>query len=67
MGALLEPRREAPLVLYAQNMLGFKGGEVLILPPSAAPVLTDKSDIVIVFAATDKALVGRFPPAVKPM
>jgi hypothetical protein len=37
-------------------------GDVLTLPRSTKPELTADSDIVVMFAETDQALAGRFPP-----
>jgi hypothetical protein len=42
-------------------------GEVLTLPHNIKPELTADSDIVVLFAETDEALAGRFPPALRPV
>jgi hypothetical protein len=42
-------------------------GDVLTLPRSMKPELTVDSDIVVLFAETDEALAGRFPPALRPV
>jgi len=42
-------------------------GDVLTLPRIIKPELTADSDIVVMFAETDEALAGRFPPALRPV
>jgi hypothetical protein len=42
-------------------------GDVVTLPHNIKPELTADSDIVVLFAETDKALAGRFPPALRPV
>jgi hypothetical protein len=42
-------------------------GDVLTLPRILKPELTAESDIVVLFAETDVALAGRFPPALRPV
>jgi hypothetical protein len=42
-------------------------GDVLTLPHIIKPDLTADSDIVVMFAETDEALAGRFPPALRPV
>jgi hypothetical protein len=42
-------------------------GDVLTLPRTTKPELTADSDIVVLFAETDEALAGRFPPALRPV
>ena len=42
-------------------------GDVLTLPRSMKPELTAGSDIVVLFAETDEALTGRFPPSLRPV
>jgi hypothetical protein len=41
-------------------------GDVLTLPPGM-PELSEASDIVVLFAETDKELAQRFPPALRPV
>ena len=42
-------------------------GDVLTLPHTIKPELTADSDILVLFAETDAALAGRFPPALRPV
>jgi hypothetical protein len=43
-------------------------GDVFTLPSGQVPVSTeDKSDIVLLFAETDKDLDKRFPPSLRPV
>ena len=42
-------------------------GDVFTLPSGPVPTLTEnKSDIVVIFAETDKDLEQRFPPSLRP-
>jgi hypothetical protein len=42
-------------------------GDVLTLPRGIVLELSEASDIVVMFAETDAALAGRFPPALRPV
>jgi hypothetical protein len=53
--------------LNRENVQSILQGDVLTLPRGIVPELTDTSDIVVLFAETDAALAGRFPPALRPV
>jgi hypothetical protein len=42
-------------------------GDIFKLPQGAGISLTEKSDIVLLFADTDEELEKRFPPALRPV
>jgi hypothetical protein len=42
-------------------------GDVFTLPGGVAISLTERSDIVILFAETDEDLEKRFPPTMRPV
>ncbi len=49
------------------NVESLLRGEVLTLPGGVVPMLTDESEIVLVFAETDHDLGERFPPVLRPV
>ena len=48
--------------LNRENVESMLRGDVFTLPRGAASVLSDDSDIVLMFEETDEALTKRFPP-----
>jgi hypothetical protein len=52
--------------LNRENVESIIRGEILTLPPGAT-LLTDESDIVVLFAENDIELGKRFPPALRPV
>ena len=53
--------------LNRDNVDSLLDGDVFTLPHGIAITLTENSDIVLLFAETDKDLEKRFPPALRPV
>jgi hypothetical protein len=53
--------------LNRENVESLLRGDVFTLPRGIVPELTEGSDIVLLFAETDKDLEKRFPPALRPV
>lgn len=53
--------------LNRENIESLLRGDVFTFPHGMAVALTEKSDIVLVFAETDDDLGKRFPPSVRPV
>ena len=52
--------------LNRENVNALLDGDVFRLPPGNLSGMSEDSDIVLLFAETDKELEKRFPPAVRP-
>jgi hypothetical protein len=53
--------------LNRDNVNSLLDGDVFTLPHGVAITLTEKSDIVLLFAETDEDLAKRFPPRMRPV
>jgi hypothetical protein len=53
--------------LNRDNVNDLLDGDVFTLPHGIAITLTEKSDIVLLFAETDEDLEKRFPPRLRPV
>ena len=53
--------------LNRKNVKDLLDGDVYTLPHGIAITLTENSDIVLLFAETDKDLEKRFPPKLRPV
>jgi hypothetical protein len=53
--------------LDRDNVNSLLDGDVFTLPGGIPISLTDKSDIVLLFAETDEDLAKRFPPRLRPV
>ena len=52
--------------LNRENVDSILRGHVFTLPPGSLHLLSEESDIVVLFAETDEELAQRFPPQLKP-